>query len=336
MPTKASRARRWINKDEAIPKWDILGIFYVQLKVNTENKRQEVVLGLDTGAKFDGVTIVSKKEVIQTGMLELPKRIARRMNQRKSQRHFRRYRKCRRRVCRFDNRRRSAGWIAPSQNAKVDFRLKVIDELRSLYPITKAVVEDVRFNHYRKRWGRFFSTVEIGKMKLYDTLFEWFGEVKLVDGVDTAKLREEYRVKKSSNKRERSIHSHAIDALVISAEEMGLNVLRVYSFFVWKRYQYPRRKLHRFQFEKGGKRRREGGSMSLERFRKGDIVLWKDRIARVGGYMNEGVSLHSFDVDNRRFTQRANPDECARLFNQRIMVSVIPPATEVVGFLGEG
>lgn len=61
MPTKASRARRWINKDEAIPKWDILGIFYVQLKVNTENKRQEVVLGLDTGAKFDGVTIVSKK-----------------------------------------------------------------------------------------------------------------------------------------------------------------------------------------------------------------------------------------------------------------------------------
>jgi len=204
-----------------------------------------------------------------------------------------------------------------------------------LYPVTKAVVEDVRFDHYRKRWGKFFSTAEIGKMKLYNTLFEWFEEVKLVDGVDTAKLREGYKVKKSSNKSERSIYSHVIDALVISAKELGLNALRVYSFFVWKRYQYLRRQLHKFQFEKNSKRKREGGSMSLGGFKKGDIILWKDKLARVGGYMNEGISLHSFDVDNGRFTQNANTDECVKLFNQRIMVSAIPPATKVVGFFAE-
>ena len=223
--------------------------------------------------------------------------------------------------------------MAPSQNAKVDFRLNVIDELRKLYPIAEAIVEDIRFNHYRKRWGKFFSTAEIGKMKLYETLFDWFGEVKLVDGTDTARLRGEYGVKKSSNKSERSICSHAIDALVISANEIGLNSLRIYSFFVWKRYRYPRRQLHKFQFEKGAKRRREGGSMSLNGFRKGDIILWRDRLARVGGYMNGRISLHSFDVDNRRFTQKANPDDCVKLFNQKIMISAIPPTAEAVGFL---
>ena len=336
MPTKASRARRWINGGKAIPKWSKLGIFYVQLKINAGNRGQEVVLGMDTGAKFDGTAIVSKREVLQTGMLELPKGIVRRVNQRRSQRRFRRYRKCRRRACKSNNRRRPSGWIAPSQNSKVEFRLKVIEELRRLYPITKAVLEDVRFNHYRKRWGKFFSTAEIGKMRLYDTLFEWFGEVKLVDGVDTAKSREEYKAKKSSNKSERSVHSHAIDALVISAREAGLNVLRICSFFVWKRHQYPRRWLHKFQFEQGGKRRREGGSISLGGFRKGDIVFWKDRLARVGGYMNERVSLHNIDLDNKRFTQNADPDECIRLFNQRIIVSAIPPTTKLVGFLAEG
>jgi len=336
MPTKASRARRWIEGGKALPKWSRLGIFHVQLEVDADNNEQEVVLGLDTGAKFDGIAVVSKSEVLQTGMLELPKAIVRRISQRRRLRRFRRYRKCRRRACRIDNRRRPAGWIAPSQNAKVEFRLRVIDELRKLYPIAKTVVEDVRFDHYRKRWGKFFSTVEIGKMKLHTMLFEWFGEVKLVDGVDTAKSREEYKVKKSSNKSERSIHSHAIDALVISAKEVGMNALRVYSFFVWRRYQYPRRQLHKFQFGNSGKRRREGGSMSLGGFRKGDIVRWKDRLARVGGFMNERISLHSFDLDNKRFTQNVNSDECIELFNQRIIDSAIPPTTEVVGFLSEG
>jgi len=64
MPTKASRARRWIKGGKAIPKWSRLGIFYVQLEVDAWNKGQDVTLGLDTGAKFDGVAIVSRKEVL--------------------------------------------------------------------------------------------------------------------------------------------------------------------------------------------------------------------------------------------------------------------------------
>ncbi|WP_456487549.1 RRXRR domain-containing protein [Candidatus Alkanophaga liquidiphilum] len=329
MPTKASRARRWIKQGKAIPKWSKLGIFYVQLTVAAGDEAQDVVLGLDPGSKFDGVAVVSAKEVLQTGMLELPKGIARKMEQRRRQRRFRRYRKCRRRPCRFSNRKRREGWIAPSQKAKVDFRLKIVEELKKLYPINKAVGEDVRFDHYRKRGGRHFSTVEIGKTKVYNTLRAWFGEPKLVEGIETARLRKEYNAKKARDKRERSINSHAIDALVISANEIGLKKLKVPSFFVWKRYQYPRRQLHKFQFEKGGRRRREGGSMSLS-FKKGDVVLWRGKLARVGGYLEHRrtISLHTFDVDNKRFTQNAKPEDCIRLFNQRIMYTAIPPSSK--------
>ena len=46
--------------------------------------------------------------------------------------------------------------------------------------------------------------------------------MELVEGSETARLREKYNAKKARDKRERSINSHAIDALVIAANEIGL------------------------------------------------------------------------------------------------------------------
>ncbi|MFX1520921.1 MAG: hypothetical protein ACFFCD_13470 [Promethearchaeota archaeon] len=94
---------------------------------------------------------------------------------------------------------------------------------------------------------------------------------------------------------------------------------------VWKHYQYRRRQLHKFQYEPGGIRRREGGSNSLNRLKKGDIVLYRNRLARVGGYMNDKISLHTADLKNKRFTQRADPKECIRLYHQKIMYVALLP-----------
>jgi hypothetical protein len=105
MPTNASRARRWIKEGKAIGKWSKLGIFYVQLTVDSGHATQNIGLGLDPGSKFDGIAVVSKKEVLQTDMTELPKGISTKMEQRKNQRRNRRYRKCRRRKARCDNRK---------------------------------------------------------------------------------------------------------------------------------------------------------------------------------------------------------------------------------------
>jgi hypothetical protein len=294
------------------------------------NKGQKLCLGLDTGSKYDGVAIVSKKKVQQTGMIELPKGVAKKIEQKRNMRRARRFRNCRRRPARFDNRNRN-GFIAPSQKSKVDFRIKIIEELMKLYPIRCFAVEDVRFNHYKKRWGKYFSTVEIDKTRLYDFL-KSKGKLSLFSGVDTANLREKHDIKKTSDKRERVPTSHSTDAMVLAGKVIGLKDYQIPSFYVWKRYQYCRRQLHKFQFEKGGKRRREGWTNSLEQFKKGDIAIYKNRLARVGGYMDNLFSLHIFNLNNKRFTQKAEPKDCSRLFNQRIMSQFIPLINNV-GFL---
>jgi hypothetical protein len=325
MPTKASRARRWMAQGKAIAKWSKLGIFYIQLTQDVGCRTQDIGLGLDPGSKYDGIAIVSPKEVLQTGMTELPKGITKKLQQRSNQRRNRRFRKCRRRKQRFNNRSRDKNWLAPSQKSKIEFKLTIIAGLRNLYPINKCVVEDVRFNHYQKRWGKYFSTVEIGKTLLYDKLSKWFGRLQLMSGVVTAKLRTTYDVPKCTDKRKRVVESHAIDALVIIADKLNLTNLEIPSFYVWKRYQYRRRQLHKFQFSKGGKRSREGGSNSLNGFKKGNAVLYRNQVARVGGYMKGKISLHTVGLQNKRFTQCAEPKECFRLYNQKIMYAAIPP-----------
>ncbi len=328
MPCKPSKARKLLKRGLAAKKWNKLGIFYIQLTFDPTsqfNKKQYMCLGLDPGAKFDGISINTKEKVQITGMAELPKGISKKMSQRRILRRGRRYRKYRRRPKRFNNRKRAEGWLAPEQRAKVEFRLKVIEELRKLYPITDFAVEDVRFNHYKKRWGKYFSTVEIGKAKLYNQLLLWSGKpVHIYTGIETSELREELGLKKDGRKSQRTPNSHAVDAMVLATQIVNTKDLTTPSFFVWKRYQNRRRQLHKIQFKKGGERPREGGSNSLPPFKKNDVVLYNGRLARVGGYRNSRISLHAYNLDNKRFTQKAKPEECIRLFNQQIMYAAVP------------
>jgi hypothetical protein len=65
--------------------------------------------------------------------------------------------------------------------------------------------------------------------------------------------------------------------------------------------------------------------------------------------MANKISLHNYDIDNKIFTQSASPQDCHRLFNQKIMFEVehdcrnanpvltiprsqIPPAAKAGGF----
>jgi len=71
--------------------------------------------------------------------------------------------------------------------------------------------------------------------------------------------------------------------------------------------------------------RRYGGSWSILPFKKGDVVLWRNRLARVGGFMDGRISLHTLELKNRRFTQNADPNECVRLFNQQVFARFETP-----------
>jgi hypothetical protein len=310
-----------LERNLAEKHWNKLGVFYLRLnfKLSSQlNRDQQLCLAVDTGSKWDGIAVISRNGVLACAMLVLPSKVAKKLRQRRQMRTARRYRNTPRRTIRPDNRGRPEGWIAPSQKAKVDFRIRVVDELCKLYSVNRFAVEDVRFNHYRKRYGKYFSTVEIGKTKFYERLKE-LGKLSLYHGVETAKCREELGLHKNPVKRELSWDTHAIDAIAIGCKENGCRNPYPSNFWVWKRYEYARRQLHRLEPDRGGVRRRYGGSWSIPPFKKADIVLWHGKLARIGGFMGAGLSLHNFGLKNTRFTQNGKPEECKRLFNQRIL-----------------
>lgn len=271
MPTTPAKARKLIRGNQATGMRSKLSIFYIRMLRPVGDKVQELDLACDLGSKFEGYAVASKKETNIKGMGILPKGIVKKLVNRRHLRRTRRHRNTRRRPCRFSNRKHKEGWIAPSQKAKVDFKLKVIRELCRLYPIANIIVEDVRFNHYKKRWGRFFSTAEIGKSYLYEELKKLANFVK-VDGWQTSEARKKYGIKKTSDKNALTPESHANDAVAMLSQHYGRNIDSPTSFFVWNAYTPVRRQLHKQNPRKGGIRPAYGGTSGKHGIRKGDFI----------------------------------------------------------------
>lgn len=239
-------------------------------------------------------------------------------------RRNRRYRKNRRRKpCLKDTKK--LGWISPTQRAKVEFRLVLISRYLKLYPITHFAVEDVKFNHYKKRWGKYFSTVEIGKTKLYIEL-EKCGIIYKFAGYQTKELRDREGLKKSSSKDKLSFDSHAVDAAVkralrpfgIAAEVVGYTGdFSVPEFLVFKRPNLRRRSLHVQNPQKGGVRRVHGGIWALG-IRKNTVCLWRGGVYRTGGSTKGRLSLHDMSINAKRVTQNAKPEDLTLFYHQTI------------------
>jgi hypothetical protein len=271
MPTTPCRARKMVRDGVAKKCWNKLGVFYIQMLRPVGEVVQDMALAIDPGSKYDGYAVASETETQLCGMGVLPDKVKEKNKNRREMRRGRRYRNTRRRKKRFSNRRKKDGWIAPSQLAKVQLRLKIVKELCKIFPIKHIIVEDVRFNHYTKRWGKFFSTVEIGKTKLYSEL-EQLGKLFLLEGWQTKKARETYRITKCSQKDKLCKESHANDAVAMCCELYQSKVDAHCPFYVWRRFEFVRRSLHRQNFQKGGIRPSFGGTTNGTFFRKGDYV----------------------------------------------------------------
>jgi len=264
-PCKPQKARKLLEGGVAQPIWNKFGQFGIQMLVQTRKEVPKFILGCDWGTKFEGYSIVSEKENNLNVMWKLPhkKNIVRKLKERRRLRRARRQRNCRRRPERFDNRNKK-GFIAPSQFVIVQSRLKAIQELLKCYPIKKVVIEDVKFNHRDKKWGKNFSTMEIGKNMIYDYIKDRLGKrgLKLVKGYDTFKLLEKYGFKKNKDKSKEDFYTHNIDSFIIAnemfkKEQKGFhqriaNKINEDLIVVDDSYRPTRRRLHDTQFSKGG------------------------------------------------------------------------------------
>ena len=252
-PTTPKRAKRLMKENQAKPIWNKFSQFGIQLLVETRKETPKTVLGQDWGTKFEGYSLISGKENILNVMLKLPdkNKLVKKLKERKILRRARRFRNCRRRPTRFDNRTKTE-FIAPSQLQVVNSRLKCMNEFFNYYPIQKVAVEDVRFNHRANRWGKNFSTIELGKNKIFNHIRKIVGTENLIlfSGMDTQVFRKKLSLTKSKDKSSKTFRSHCVDSFVIG-NELSNATPNENLVYVDDNYRMVRRKLHFTQFAKG-------------------------------------------------------------------------------------
>jgi len=291
-PTNFRKAKKLIKGGVAKKVWSKFGTFGIQMLVETREEKPDTTLGIDNGTKFEGYSIVCGLENNLNIKLDLPnkKTIVKKLEERRSLRRTRRYQKCRRREARFNNRKRE-GFIAPSQLVVVNSRLKVIKELIRMFPIYFVGFEDVCFNHFKKRWGKNFSTVEIGKTKIREFIKSFGIEMFEYKGWETKELREKYNYKKISNKSKDCFESHCCDSLSLAVDvncgeriEPNKNLITVDDT-----YRPVRRKLFDTEFKKENIKSKYSTGI-IDGIRKGVLIGFKD--GRFGKFV--GMTGNSF------------------------------------------
>lgn len=308
MPCTAVRARLLLKKGKATAKWNKLGIFYIRLKRTVEPNNQILVIGIDPGSKFEGISVVGRKETVLNIMSETVDWIKDAIKQRMYMRRARRYRNTRCRACRRDN-RHSKGRIPPSIKARWDTKLRIINQLKKILPISHAVIEDIKTAAKKKfkKWNINFSPLEIGKQYFYSTLKNMELEVILKNGMETKAFRDSLGLKKIKNKSKRIFESQCVDSWCLASMVTGTRKI-LKSLYYAIPLRFHRRQLHRLEPERGGIRRRYGGTISLG-IKKGTLVKCiKYGLCYIGGNLRHNFSLYDLK-SGKRLTQHAKRED---------------------------
>jgi RRXRR protein len=305
MPTTPARARRWIKSGKATAFWKG-GLFCVRL--NSEPSAREIqplAVGIDPGSKREGYSVVSAAHTYLNIQAEARKGVKEAEQVSTAMRRNRRSRKtpCRRPR---QNRKQGKKKLPPSTRARWQWKLRLARTLCQLFPVSIFVAEDIKARSRGKRqWDMRFSPLEVGKQWFYAELSQ-LANVQTRLGYETKAMRDQLGLKKTSEK----LEAHCLDAWALAKSSIGgktpLDNRRLVSVspLVWHR-----RQLHRLQPEKGGKRRRYGGTLS-HGVKRGTLVKhpkWGKAI--IGGTRDSKVSLHDPET-NRRLTQSANISDC--------------------------
>lgn len=306
-PTTPTKARKLLTSGAAVKSWSKFGTFGIQLTIDSRIETPDAALGVDNGTKFEGYSVVVGVENPINVKLDLPnkKLIVKKIDERRALRQARRWRNCRRRPARFDNRRRQ-NWLAPSQAVIVGSRLKVIRECFRIYPINYVAFEDVRFNHAKHRWGANFSTVEIGKTRLRDYFKSHGAVVFEYRGFETKEFREKYGYKKTRVKNADKFTAHCSDSLALAVNVIvGARVEPGLFIVVNDIYRYVRRKLHYTQPIKGGIRTNRTNRLNSKLHRGLLIGLPNGKMGRLcGEYPNGGRrgkgGYRYYNINNKR------------------------------------
>ncbi len=291
MPTTPSRARRWIKSGKATAFWKG-GLFCVRLNAEPAAREvQPLAVGIDPESLREGYSVLSAAHTYLNIQAKARDGVK---DAEQASTCMRRSRRTRKTPCRKprQNRQQSKKKLPPSTRARGPRKLHLARFLCQLF------------------------YVELGKL----------APVQTKQGYETKALREQLGLKKTSKKLAEVWEAHCIDAWVLAASAIGGKTapdnrrLVCIAPFVWHH-----RQLHRFQPEKGGKRKPYGGTRS-QGIKRGTLVKhpqWGK--ATIGGTMAGKVSLHDPQT-NKRLTQTANVTDCQPVKLLRWRTRLVPLA----------
>ena len=144
MPTHPAKARILLKKKEA--KIVKMVPFTIQLLRDSDNKTQEVSLGIDPGETV-GISVTTEKEVLFEAQLKhRDEEVKENLSTRREARRTRRNRKTPYRKPRFLNRKKGKDWIAPSLKTMLLTYQSMFLLLKKILPISKVIIEYCQFD----------------------------------------------------------------------------------------------------------------------------------------------------------------------------------------------
>ena len=355
MPTKPSRARRWLKEGIAKVVCNDLGIFTVQLLSEPcDTKTQPISVGIDPGKKYSGIGVQSREVTLWMAHLQLPfDTVKGRMEQRRMMRRGRRGRRINRKVPynqrahrqkRFNNRRQKK--VPPSIRANRQLELRVIKELTKVYPLTRAVWEVII-----ARGDQGFSPVMVAQYWAIDQLEKLLPVVKQ-EGWQTSNLRQWVGLEKQKTQKGDAIPAtHAVDGISLASSQFvryrqlkgkqgwwegSVNITPA-PFAVIRRPPICRRQLHLMVPSACGVRRKYGGTTTRHGLRKGDYVKAEMAGRVVCGWVSGDTErqISVSDINWKRLGQFSAQKTCLVKRSTGLLVSSNKRLSHLPPFRGE-
>ena len=306
MPTRANKAGVLIKKGLATPYWSN-GIFCIRLNYATEDAyTQDIVVGVDPGSKKEGFTVTSESHTYLNVQADAHRGVGKKVEKRRELRRSRRSRKCPNRKNRTNclaNRER----IPAGTRARWDWKLRILDWLSKVYPLTHVCVEDIKARTIEraKKWNTSFSPLEVGKQWFYTEIRKQW-QLLTLQGWETKEIRDRLGLKKSSDKMSETFDAHCVDSWCLAYHTVGGSAVPDNTDLMCvSPIPIKRRELHRQQEAKGGKRSRVGGTVLGQGLVKNTLIKHvKYGLTRLAGVNAKGL-FSIYSMGNKRLTTGA-------------------------------
>ena len=306
MPTHPNKAGMLIKKGLATPYWSN-GIFCIRLNYATADEyTQDIVVGVDPGSKKEGLTVKSESHTYLNIQADAHNKVGKKVAKRSELRRSRRSRKCPNRKQR-KNRNAGKAKIPAGTRARWDWKLRILDWLSKLYPVTHVCVEDIKAPTIEraKKWNQSFSPLEVGKQWFYTEIRKRW-QLRTLQGYQTKEIRDRLGLKKSSEKLSETFNAHCVDSWCLAYWTVGgESTPDNTDVFCIAPIPIKRRCLHREQEARGGKRNRYGGTVLENGLVKNTLVKHiKYGITRLSGINAKGL-FSMYNLEGKRLTTHA-------------------------------